>query len=114
MQWLTMQNDGGSHTNIYYDIDLENNIISKIEEDYHANLGGTPKITVNKIYEKEIDFKIQKELKSLLDEIMEKEDTNESKNYNYYIVTTVDTEKNIYNINTIQKIKNILELIDKL
>jgi transcriptional regulator of heat shock response len=114
MQWITMQNDGVSHTNIYYNADFDNNDISKVEEIYQANLGGKPKITISKIYEKEIDFNLQKDLKSLLDEIMEKEDINESKNYNCFIISTLNNEKRIYNINTIKKINNILKLIDEL
>lgn len=113
MQWITMQNDGGSHTNIYYNIDLDNNVISKISEEYQANLGGNPKTTINEIYSKELDFKLQKNLKSLLAEVMEKEDVNENKNYNFFTITTLNTEKIIYDLNTIEKISNILELIDK-
>lgn len=114
MQWVTMQNDGGSHTNIYYNIDLDNNIISKVNESYKANLGGKPKTTISKIYEKEIDLDLQKDLKLLLDEIMKKEDINETKNYNCFIISTLNNEKRIYNINTIKKINNILKLIDEL
>lgn len=114
MQWRTMQNDGGSHTNIYYNVDLNKNIISKIKENYQANLSGKPKTTISKIYEKEIDIKLQKELKSLLNEIIEKEDINETKNYHCFTIYSMSHEKKIYNINTIEKINNILEKIDKL
>lgn len=113
MQWITMQNDGGSHTNIYYNIDFDDHVISKIVEEYQANLGGKPKTTINEIYSKELDFKLQKDLKSLLVEVMEKEDINETKNYNFFTITTLNTEKIIYDLNTIEKINNILELIDK-
>ena len=54
-----MLNDGGSHSSIYYKIYLDNNIISKVQEDYHANLGGTPSQQKNVIYIKKIDTNIQ-------------------------------------------------------
>ena len=114
MQWITMQNDGGSHTNIYYNIDLDNNIISKVKENYKANLGGIPEFTIDIIYEKEIDSGLRKDLKSLLDEIIEKEDINESQNYNFFIIYTMNYKKNIYNKNTIEKINTILKQIDQL
>lgn len=113
MQWITMQNDGGSHTNLYYNVDFDNNVISKIVEEYQANLGGESKIKMSQIYNKELDFKLQKDLKSLLVEVMEKEDINETKNYNFFTITTLNTKKIIYDLNTIEKINNILELIDK-
>ena len=58
MKWLTMHNDGGSHTNIYYEVDFNKNIVVKKEEVYKANLGGTPETNKSTIYEKELDAKI--------------------------------------------------------
>ena len=113
MRWHTVRNDGGSHTNLYYTVDFDNNVISKIMEDYQANLAGKHKTTINEVYNKKLDFKLQKDLKSLLVEVMEKEDVNENENYAPYIISTLNKEKNIYNLNTIEKINNILELIDK-
>ena len=39
MKWLTMQNDGGSHINIYYQVDLQNNIIKKCQDEYKGFKG---------------------------------------------------------------------------
>lgn len=114
MKWKTMQNDGGSHTNIYYNVDFENNVISKIVEDYQANLGGKTKHEVSEIYNKKLDFELQKDLKLLLVELMEKEDINENKNYNFVTIYNLNNEKIIYNLNSIEKINEVLELIDKL
>lgn len=113
MQWSTMQNDGGSHTNIYYNIDFGNNVISKISESYQANLGGKSKTTIKEIYNKELNINLQKELKSLLVEVMLKEDVNDTENYHPFIISTLNNEKSVYNLNTIEKINNILKVIDK-
>lgn len=113
MRWITMQNDGGSHTNIYYEVDLDNKVVSKFEERYQANLGGKPKINKNKIYEKKIDDKLQNHIKILFNEIIIKPDVNEPKNDNFFTIYTSNNEKNIYNKETIQKITEVLDLIDK-
>ena len=86
LRWNTMQNDGGSHSSLYYQIDLDNNIISKVQEDYHANLGGTSSKQKSVIYIKKIDTNIQVEVKSLVDEIITKEDINETHNYNFFTI----------------------------
>ena len=110
----TMQDDGGSNSSIYYQIDLDNNIISKVQEDYHANLVGSPKTEKNKIYIKKIDADIQGKLKSLLNEIITKEDINETHNYDFFTISSLNTEKKIYNINTIENINLLLNKIDEL
>ena len=110
--WETMQNDGGSHSSIYYQIDLDDNIISKVEENYHANLGGSPNTEKSIIYIKKIDTNIQEEIKSLLNEILAKEDINNTHNYHFFKILSLNGEKYIYNINTIEKINNILKKID--
>ena len=114
LRWNTMQNDGGSHSSLYYQIDLDNNIISKVQEDYHANLGGTSSKQKSVIYIKKIDTNIQVEVKSLVDEIITKEDINETHNYNFFTISSLNTEKDIYNINTIENINVLLKKIDEL
>lgn len=113
-RWKTMQNDGGSNSSIYYQIDLDNNIISKVQEDYHANLGGTPTKQKNVVYIKQIAIDIQEEVKTLLTEIIDKEDINETHNYNSFIILNLNTEKEIYNVNTIENINVLLKKIDEL
>ncbi len=114
-KWLTMLNDGGSNTSIYYQIDLDNNIISKVQEDYKANLlEGTPSTKTNVIYIKKIDTNIQKEVRALLTEIISKEDINDSNNYHPFTISTLNTEKVIYNKNTIESINVLLKKMDEL
>ncbi len=113
-RWITMQNDGGSHTNIYYQIDLDNNIVSKIREGFNANLSGSAKTEKNVVYIRKIDNTIHEKLSSLLSEIISKEDINETNNYHPFTVSSLNIEKNIYNIDTIENINNILKIIDEL
>lgn len=114
LKWKTMQNDGGSHSSLYYQIDLDNNIISKVQEDYHANLGGTPNTEKSVIYIKKIDSNIEEDAKSLLEGIITREDINETHNYNFFTILNLNVEKEIYNINTIENINNLLKKIDEL
>lgn len=113
LKWKTMLNDGGSHSSLYYQIDLDNNIICKVQEDYHANLGGTPSKQKNVIYIKKIDTNIQVEVKSLMNEIITKEDINETHNYEFFTISSLNTEKKLYNINTIENINVLLKKIDE-
>lgn len=114
MRWKTMQDDGGSNISIYYQIDLDNNIVSKIEEYYKANLGSTPETKKNTIYIKKITSKINKDIKLLLEEIIINEDIKEKYDYNSFTILNMNDEKEIFNSNSIKKIKNLLEKIDNL
>ncbi len=113
-KWLTMRNDGGSNTSIYYQIDLDNNTIRKVQEDYKANLAGTPSTTKGVVYAKKIDAQIQLKVKNVLDEVIAKEDINDTHNYECFTVEYFDGEKSIYNENTIKEIKSLLKEIDEL
>lgn len=113
MRWLTMQNDGGSRTSMYYEIDLDNNIVSKIQEDFQANLGSAPNTEKSIVYTKKIDSNISEDAKLLLEEIVTKEDINETHNYNFFTISNLSDEKNIYNTNTIKNINNLLKKIDQ-
>lgn len=114
MRWMTMQNDGGSHSSLYYEIDLDNNIINKVQEDYRANLGGTPSKQINVIYTKKINTSIQEDVRTLLNEIILKEDINENHNYHSFTISSLNTEKKIYNVKTIENINLLLKKIDEL
>ena len=113
-RWITMQNDGGSNTNIYYQVDLDNNIICKVVESYVANIGGTPEKRKNIDFTKRIDNNIQLEVKDLINEVITKEDINESSNYSFYTIEVLNNIKKIYNVNTIKSIKTLLNRIDEL
>ena len=114
LRWITMQNDGGSHTSIYYQIDLDNNVIIKVEEAYKANLAGKPSTEKDIIYTKKIDNQIFiEEIKSFLNDLISKEDVNELNNYNFFTLSSLNYEKNLYNTTTIKIINSLLEKIDE-
>lgn len=110
-RWKTMMNDGGSNTNIYYEIDLDNNSVNKITESYHANLGGTPK-TDKELITIKIDNKLSKELSTTLNEIFQSKDINNTNNYNFYTIEKQNEEKNIYNEDNIKILKELINKIE--
>ena len=112
MRWITMQNDGGSHNSIYYEIDLDNKIITKIEEAYRANLGGTPTTKKSALYTKKINDSLVNETKELIEEIINKEDINNSNNYHSFTIKSSNINKDIYNLDTIKIINNLLTKFD--
>ena len=106
-KYTTMMNDGGSHYNIYYSI--SNNIVKKYEDHY---VGFKRYEYQDKlIYEKTISGEA-KELNSLLEELIGKEDINDNSNYSPYVIKYDGKEKDIYNLDSINKLKSILKKID--
>lgn len=111
-RFKTMLNDGGSHTSIYYQIDLDKNIVNKVIYNYKANLMGTPSSSEKIEYTKEINNKLANEISTILKEAITKDDINDTNNYSPITLKTLNTEKNIYNTNTINNINTILSKID--
>lgn len=113
MRWNTMQNDGGSNTSIYYQIDLDDKVVKKIEEKYKANLSGIPTTTYDLLYEVNINDELGSEIKNILDNILVKEDIQDN-NYSFYTIETFNNSRDIYNVDTINDINVLLEKIDNL
>ena len=114
---ITMMNEGGSHTDIYYEINLDENIVKRVSEnvDYSkVGPGGIPEINKKIMYTKNIDFKMQQEIKMTLAQVLEKEDINDSKNYHCFVITSESIEKTIYNTKTIKILRKLLNKIDEL
>lgn len=112
-RWRTMLDDGGSNTNIYYQIDLDNNIVKKVQEEYYANLGGTPTTNHEIIYTKKIGKELSEKSKLLLEKVFTKEDVNDENNYEFFTIRTFKKEKNIYSTNMITQINSLLKEIDE-
>lgn len=110
-QFHTLENDGGSHTNVYYVVDFQTKKIKKYEDRYIGFQGYEYKDKL--IYEKELSNDKAKELNTLIAEILSKDDINIDNNYNYYIIKDKSKEYKIYNINSISKLKKILLEIDE-
>ena len=113
LKLYTLADDGGSYTSNYYQIDLDNNVVEKIEEIYEANLGGKPKTTTKRIYLKKISDYTKEELSDKLKNAVEYADDNENNENkeNYYTIKSQKYEKKIYAINTL---KDYLTVIDKI
>lgn len=112
-KYNTMLNDGGSHTDIYYNIDLDNHIYEKISNSFHANLGGSAKSENKVIYRKYINSEINEEVKNLLNNLKENEDVNDTNNYSPYELKSLNFNKSIYNEKSISELKTVLEKVDK-
>ena len=96
MRWKTMRNDGGSNDSIYYQIDLENKVVVKIEEDYYANLGGTPRTEKSILYTKKLSDELAEETEKIIDDIIDKEDINDENNYYFFTIESLNYKKDIY------------------
>lgn len=110
-RWKTMLNDGGSNTNVFYEIYLENNSVTKITESYHANLGSTPKTDKKSITIK-IDNELSKELYATLSKMFQSDDINNSNNYSFYTIEKQNEQKNIYNEDNIKILKELISKIE--
>lgn len=113
-RWKTMMNDGGSHTDIYYTFNFDKNTVIKCQESYHANLGGTPSTNKTVMYTKEMPSNIQKETKVLINELLVKEDINDTNNYSFFTISSSNVDKYIYNVNSIESINTLLSKIDEI
>lgn len=113
-KWLTMQNDGGSHTDVYYCFDLDKQLVIKVSESYKANLGGTPETTTEIVYEKTLDYDFNLTLTSFFEHFLSLEDVSDENNYSAFTIRKVDVEKDIFNTSMIEEIKGMLNKIDNL
>lgn len=110
----TMQDDGGSYRSVYYQIDLENKIIVKVEEDYSANLGGTPVTKRNNLYVKRLSEKLCKTTRVLIEEILNSDTGTFDGNIEYYTILAEDYDKIIYNLDFVNDIDDLLVKFDNL
>ena len=111
-KYKTMQNDGGSNTSIYYEVDFGKRQISKIMEVHKANLTGEDTDDKKTMYTKNLDEVMFNELKTLITEAMNGEDTNPTNNYEPYVIEYNGEEKAIYNEDKIKEFAEELEKID--
>lgn len=110
-KYKTLQNDGGSHINIYYKINFSTKTITKYEDSYIGFEGYEYKDKI--IYKKNIDINTNKRIKLLINNLIKKEDINDKNSYSSYIVEFNGNSKEIYNSNSIKSLEDILKMIDK-
>ena len=108
-KWISMRNDGGSHTNIYYEIDFNENSIIKCEDKYVGFKGYEYKGKI--IDSKKINDSQKNKLKSILnDAIKNNIDKEDSMNFDFYIISSCNNEDiKIYDEDDINRIKNMLD-----
>ena len=109
-QFLTMQNDGGSHMNVYYQIDLQNNTVTKFEDKYVAFEGYEYQGKI--IYSKNLSKDEAGNLLNILEEMISKKDTEidlSSSDYKYYAISSKDYEEIAVNDYTL--IKKFLDIV---
>ena len=111
-QFVTLQNDGGTHHNIYYIVDFNTKGIKKYEDYYIGFKGYEYKDKL--IYEKKLDDDKATKLNKIIAVILSNEDINQNNNYNYYIIKDKNEEIKIYNKNNINELKKILISIDEM
>ncbi len=108
MKWMTMRNDGGSHTNVYYQIDLNTGMVKKCEDEYVGFKGYEYEGKV--INKKTLDETEKVSLQGVLDSIIVNVPEEETLNYNYYELELYSGDSiNIYDKETINEIVKILE-----
>ncbi|MEE3343538.1 MAG: hypothetical protein VZS44_05565 [Bacilli bacterium] len=113
LKYLTMQNDGGSNTSVYYEFNPNKKSIKKLEDSYNASIqGGHYDYKGKEIYNKTINSSTTKELKDLLNDLISKEDINNPKNYEPYTIKYKGKKKSIYNKESIKLLEEKLEEID--
>ena len=102
----TMLDDGGSHTNQYYDIDFENMNVVKYEDRYKGFEGYVYK--GKKLYKKQLKKNENEELKKLISKITEEKEEDldlKKSNWKYYILVTLN-DSNI-NYDNMAELENI-------
>lgn len=108
-KYITLQNDGGSHYNVYYKVNSNKGIIKKYEDHYIGFKGYEYKKKL--VYSKKTNSKIKK-LTKVVNDIILKEDINNPKNYSPFEIKYKNTEKVIYNQESINLIRKKLTAID--
>ena len=106
MRQTTMLNDGGSHTNQYYDIDFENMNVVKYEDIYKGFEGYIYK--GKKLYEKQLKRSENEKLKKLISKIIEEKSevlNLEKSDCKYYILLPLNDSS--INYNNMEELENI-------
>lgn len=108
--YSTMQNDGGSYTNIYYEFDFSGNKVTKYEDKYVGMVGYDYKDKV--IYEKNIDADMMKSIYYIVDNLFDKNDISGDNDYKYFVIEYDSTKKEIYNEKSIESLKDVIKVMD--
>lgn len=98
-RWMTMQNDGGTHSNSYYEINLNKNTVEKRQDYKYKNLDASSLERLEKSYQGELIYgkKLKKEecedLKTLFDSILQNSDREALQGYMYFTLSSSNYSK---------------------
>lgn len=112
-QWKTLQEDGGSKTNVYYLIDFDKRQVQKCEDKYFGPMRSydyQDKI----IYEKKFDEQFAQKLQETLDKLWQSGDLVEGTTSYYSIEKTGDGIHYIIDRSPITQLADKMEKLDKL
>lgn len=111
LKYITLQNDGGSHTNQYYQVDLKNKIVNKCEDVYKGLKGyiyqGKVIKTVNLSEEDVV------KIKEIFNEIIKNKENEKNisdTDYKFYTLTINENES--IKVNDYYLINEFLKIVD--
>ena len=110
-KFITMQNDGGSHINIYYEVNVKSGEIKKLADSYVGFQGY--EYEGKELYKKTIKGDILKELKKLLEDLVNEEDKSDDTHYSSYVIKYGDKQRDVYREDSVKALREILSKIDE-
>lgn len=112
-QWRTLQNDGGSKTNVYYLIDFDKRRVQKCEDKYFGPMH-TYDYQGKIVYEKDFDEQFAQKLQGTLDKLWQSGDSAEGTNDYYSIEKSSDGIRYIVGRTQIAQLADYMEKFDRL
>lgn len=119
---LSMESDGGSHTDVYYEIDLDNQTISKISERYQYSIierngKATQKLSRTKTleYTKTLDYTVSSNAGYIIRRVktMNLKDESSS-NIGYWTLEGLNYKEDINATKPIQYLKSLVKSFDNI
>ena len=109
-KFMTLRNDGGSHIDIYYEIDFDKNKIIKYSSEYVGFEGYKSKDNI--MYEEKLSDEKVIKLKRFIEVAIESKDEiskDKENRYTFYTLKTKDEDINIFDYYLIDAFLNIIE-----
>lgn len=110
-KYMTMQNDGGSYTNIYFDINLNDKKVIKKADKYVGFEGF--EYEGKEIATKDLSSDEVTELKKIVDEVVKSKAEEKENDFTYYTLKYNNKEYKIFDKEIIDKITSIVEKKDE-
>lgn len=112
-RWNSTVDDGGSTTNVYYQINLTDKQVRKCEDKYSGPMQNY-EYKEKVIYQKEFDDKLATKISETLDKLWQAGDTKEG-TYSFYVIEKSDDgPRYIQNKTAISQLQSLAERFNKL